>query len=116
MKTVEGNVLHIGSYAPGKTVKVQEQVRHSSYGDPNGHPVPVEGVSIQTKKGDVVTADLFLPYAGLSEKEEERKAQIEQNVAELTSVTVPEEKPTTVKHFGDEGYVSGRDGHEGHLY
>lgn len=113
MKT--GSVtLYTNTYAPNKTVSVKEETRFSSFGDPNGHKVPVHGVSIETRENDIITAETFLAYTGLSDDKEERKGQIAKVVKRMTQV--PEEHKTANNSYFDSNYVCGRDSHEAYLY
>lgn len=103
MKTdaIQGATLYSGR-VNGKSVKVQTETRFTSVGDPNGHKVPVEGVKITTKDNDIVTAETFLAYAGLSSDPEKRREKIAETIYEMTEV--------------NPDYQCGRDSHEAYLY
>ena len=105
MKTeaIQGKTLYSGR-VNGKDVKVQKETRFSSVGDPNGDKVPVEGIKIKitTKDkdndNDIVTAEQFLTYAGLSSDPEKRREEIAKTIYKMTD------------------YQCGRDSHEAYLY
>lgn len=103
MKTdaIQGATLYSGRFN-GKSVKVQTETRFVSSGDPNGFKAPVEGVKITTTENDIVTAETFLTYAGLSSDPEERKKTIAKTIYEMTGV--------------NPDYQCGRDSHEAYLY
>lgn len=103
MKTdaIQGATLYSGR-VNGKSVKVQKETRFTSVGDPNGFKAPVEGVKITTKDNDIVTAETFLAYAGLSSDPEKRREKIAETIYEMTEV--------------NPDYQCGRDSHEAYLY
>lgn len=117
MKTdaIQGKTLYSG-IVNGKSVKVQEETRFTSVGDPNGHKVPVDGLRITVKDNDkdndIVTAETFLAYAGLSRDPEARKKKTDETIHELTKT--PEVEETREDRKPD--YQSGRDSHEAYLY
>ena len=109
MKTdaIQGETLYSGR-VNGKSVKVQKETRFVSVGDPNGFKAPVEGIKITTKdkdknndndnNNDIVTAETFLSYAGLSSDPEKRREKIAETIYKMTD------------------YQCGRDSHEAYLY
>ncbi len=118
MKTdaIQGATLYSGR-VNGKSVTVQKKTHYSSYGDPNGHKVPVDGVRITVKDNDIVTAETFLAYAGLSSDPKERREKIAETIYGMTEtpeVEVPEVEETREDRNPD--YQCGRDSHEAYLY
>lgn len=113
MKTdaIQGATLYSG-IVKGKSVKVQEETRFASVGDPNGHKVPVEGVKITTKDNGIVTAETFLTYAGLSNDAEARREKIAETIYGMTETPEVEE----AKEDRNPDYQCGRDSHEAYLY
>lgn len=113
MKTdaIQGATLYSGR-VNGKSVKVQKETRFATFGDPNGHKVPVEGVKITTKDNGIVTAEAFLTYAGLSNDAEARREKIAETISSLTETPEVEE----AREDRNPDYQCGRDSHEAYLY
>lgn len=117
MKTdaIQGATLYSGR-VNGKSVTVQKKTHYSSYGDPNGHKVPVDGVRITVKDNDIVTAETFLAYAGLSSDAEARREKIAETISSLTETPEVEVPEVKAKEDRNPDYQCGRDSHEAYLY
>lgn len=117
MKTdaIQGATLYSGR-VNGKSVKVQKETRFATFGDPNGHKVPVEGVKITTKDNGIVTAEAFLTYAGLSSDAEARREKIAETISSLTETPEVEVPEVKAKEDRNPDYQCGRDSHEAYLY
>ena len=110
---IEGATLYTGKIN-GQTVRVKRETRLSDYGDPNGHPVPIEGIKIEAQKGGIITAEQFLQYSGLSRDDGERLVQVAKEVEKMTRPKPQAE--TLSKPQTDTSYECGRNSHESYLY
>ena len=118
MKTdaIQGATLYAGR-VNGKSVKVQEETRFATFGDPNGHKVPVDGLNITAKdKKGIVTAETFLAYAGLSRDPKARREKIAETISSLTETPKVEAPEVKAKEYRNPNYQCGRDSHEAYLY
>lgn len=118
MKTaIQGATLYKG-IVNGKSVTVQKETRFATFGDPNGHKVPVDGLNITAKDKDngIVTAETFLAYAGLSRDPKARREKIAETISSLTETPKVEAPEVKDKEYRNPNYQCGRDSHEAYLY
>ena len=119
MKTdaIQGATLYAGT-VNGKSVTVQKQTRFTSVGDPNGHKVPVDGLNItaKDKDKDIVTAETFLAYAGLSRDPKARREKIAETISSLTKTPEVEAPEVKAKEYINPDYQCGKHSHEAYLY